>query len=339
MLGRYDGLLQGIVNPIVMLSPLTNEEAVLSSRIEGTQATVDEVLEHEAGMVSEHSKHEDIKEIINYRKALLSAQESLEYHPISMFLIRELHKILLDSVRGQNKKPGEVRKEQNWIGSPGCTIENASFVPPDPTGLAGYLENWERYAAGDEIDVLIQAGILHAQFEMLHPFNDGNGRLGRIIIPLFLFRKKAISRPMFYLSSYLENNRNEYYMKLRGISQNREWNEWLLFFLKAVTEQAVSNAQKVGAILALYEEMKVRIQGIAHSQHTIRLLDGLFNRPIFNTIDFIKDTGIPRPTATTLLRHIKINGIIKEIQEGKGRRAGIYCFPELLNIAEGKNRF
>lgn len=334
MLGRYDGLLRGIVNPTIMLSPLTNEEAVLSSRIEGTQATVDEVLEHEAGLVNPKSNHDDIMEIVNYRKALLSAQKHLEDNPVSMYLIREMHRILLDSVRGQNKSPGEIRTEQNWIGPAGCSIENASFVPPHPMQLSGCLENWEQYACADEIDAIIQAGILHAQFEMIHPFKDGNGRLGRLIIPLFLYQKGVISLPMFYLSSYLEGHRDEYYHRLRNISNNNEWNEWLEFFLNAVTEQAIVNVQKASKIIALYEEMKKHIQDITHSQFTIAILDGLFWSPIFNIVEFSKRTDVPRATAAAIIRNLKEHDIIEELKTGKGRAPSVFCFPKLLNIVE-----
>ncbi|KEJ91104.1 Fic family protein [Synergistes jonesii] len=334
MLGRYDGLLCGIVNPTIMLSPLMNEEAVLSSRIEGTQATVDEVLEHEAGLVSPKSNHEDIKEIINYRKALLSAQKHLEDKPVSMYLIREMHRILLDSVRGQNKSPGEVRNEQNWIGPAGCSMENASFIPPDPMQLSGFLENWEQYARANEKDAIIQAGVLHAQFEMLHPFKDGNGRLGRILIPLFLYQKKVISRPMFYLSSYLEGHRDEYYLRLRNISSNKEWNEWLEFFLNAVTEQAVANVRKAGQIMALYEEMKGRIQSITHSRFTVAVLDSLFWSPVFNVIEFAKNANVPRATVTTIIRKLKKHDIVKELKTGKGRSPSVYCFHSLLDIVK-----
>jgi len=169
-LARYDGLLQGIVNPAIMLSPLTNEEAVLSSRIEGTQATVDEVLEQEAGLLKEGEKYKDIQEIINYREALRSAHNYLEERPITLAFVRELHKVLLNSVRGQDKTPGEFRKDQNWIGQAGCSIEQASFVPPDPLHLVDYLNAWQAYLAVDDIDLLLQAAVVHAQFELLHPF-------------------------------------------------------------------------------------------------------------------------------------------------------------------------
>ena len=162
-LARYDGLLQGIVNPSVMLSPLTNEEAVLSSKIEGTQATVDEVLEQEAGLLKEGEKFKDIQEIVNYREALRSAHYYLEERPLNLSFVRELHKILLNSVRGQDKTPGEFRKDQNWIGKAGCSMEQASFVPPSPLQLQTYLEAWQKYVEFNDIDLLLQAAVMHAQ--------------------------------------------------------------------------------------------------------------------------------------------------------------------------------
>ena len=169
-LARYDGLLQGIVNPSIMLSPLTNQEAMLSSKIEGTQATVDEVLEYEAGIDKEAEKVNDIYEIINYRKALRDAHDSLSQRPITLGVIRELHKILLDSVRGRDKNPGQFRSDQNWIGRPGAKIEEATFIPPSPLQLQDYLEKWQIYVEGNDMDVLIQTAIIHAQFELIHPF-------------------------------------------------------------------------------------------------------------------------------------------------------------------------
>ena len=335
--GSYDGLLHGIVNPDVMLSPLTNEEAVLSSRIEGTQATVDEVLEHEAGLTKEGKKADDIKEIVNYRKALMSGWNALKENSITLHLMRALHKVLLVGVRGQNKNPGEFRKDQNWIGSLGCTIDQATFVPPNPMQLIDHLENWEQYASGDDIDVLIQTGILHAQFELLHPFKDGNGRIGRMIIPLFLFQKKALSQPMFYLSAYLEANRIEYYNKLQNISRHDDWNGWLEFFLKAVTAQANTNNLKVKNIMQLYDDMKLQIQNVTHSQFVIQVLDALFDRPIFRTSDFVLTMqGMTRQTAMSLLKQLKDADILHEIKSASGRKPAVLCFPALLNITEGK---
>ena len=339
-LARYDGLLQGIPNPSVMLSPLTTQEAVLSSKIEGTQATIDEVLEQEAGLIKEGEKFKDIQEISNYRKALYSAREYLKDYPIRLSFVRELHRILLDSVRGQDKTPGEFRKDQNWIGKYGCTIEQASFVPPNPLQLPDFLQVWERYLDSDDIDFLLQTAVVHAQFELLHPFKDGNGRIGRILIPLFLYQKKVLSQPMFYLSEYLESHREEYYARLKGVSVEQDWNGWIAFFLQAVIAQANQNGERVGAIQALYEEMKHAIQKVTHSQYTVHVLDAIFSKPIFRTSDLAaqlnREFGVHEKTTHGLLRQIKEAGILRELQPGSGRKPATFCFPRLINMAEGQ---
>jgi Fic family protein len=269
-----------------MLSPITAQEAVLSSRIEGTQATVDEVWEQEAGLVKEGQKYSDIQEILNYRKALFAAREHLHSYPIRLSLVRELHRILLSSnVRGEDKSPGEFRNSQNFIGKPGSAIDQATFVPPSPLQLLDHLQAWEKYLDFDEIDHLLQTAVVHAQFELLHPFKDGNGRIGRILIPLFLYQKSALSQPMFYLSEYLERNRDEYYQRLKAISAEKNWNGWIDFFLKGVATQAEQNGRRVRHILALYDEMKQTIQKTTHSQFTVHLLDAIFNKPTFRTVD------------------------------------------------------
>lgn len=339
-LARYDGLLQGIPNPAVMLSPLTTQEAVLSSKIEGTQATVDEVLEQEAGLLKEGQKYQDIQEISNYRLALFRSRDYLDGYPIRLGFVQELHRILMDSVRGQDKAPGEFRKDQNWIGRAGCAIEQASFVPPNPLRLMDYLQGWERYLDFDDIDFLLQTAVVHAQFELLHPFKDGNGRIGRILIPLFLYQKRALSQPMFYLSEYLENHRDEYYQRLKAISSEGDWNGWIAFFLRAVAVQAVQNSERVTAIKNLYDEMKVAIQEATHSQYSVHLLDALFSKPIFQTSDLakqlVKEYGVHEKTTPGLLRQLKDVGILREIRPGSGRRAAILCFPRLINRAEGR---
>lgn len=342
-LARYDGLLQGIPNPAVMLSPLTTQEAVLSSKIEGTQATVDEVLEHEAGLEKHGEKYKDIQEISNYRSALFQASEHLKSYPIRLSLILELHRILLDSVRGQGKTPGEFRKDQNWIGRAGCSMEEASFVPPSPLQLQDHLQAWQAYLDFDDADFLLQVAVVHAQFELLHPFKDGNGRIGRLLIPLFLFQKKALSQPMFYLSEYLEANRDEYYQRLNNISKEGDWNGWIVFFLKAITVQAKQNSDRVKTIMALYDDMKLRIHEITRSQYSVYLLDALFSKPIFKTTDLIQrfsqEYGIHEKTTPGLLRQLKEAGVLMELKAGSGRRAAVLCFPELLNLAERREVF
>lgn len=335
-LARYDGLLQGMVNPAVMLSPLTNQEAVLSSKIEGTQATVEEVLEHEAGQEYDLHKQADIQEILNYRQAMSLAAEALQERPLRLALVRALHRILMDSVRGQDKGPGEFRNTQNWIGPHGCTLETATYVPPDPLQLPGHLDAWERYLEIDDVDPLLQTAVVHAQFEILHPFKDGNGRIGRLLIPLFLFGKGRLSAPMFYLSAYLEAHRPEYYARLAAITREDDWTGWISFFLTAVAEQAKTNIVRVRAILALYERMKSEVREITHSQHSAQLVDALFDRPIFRIGDLAGRAEIPKPTAHALLKPLLEAGLLTQLREGAGRRAAILAFPELLNIAEGR---
>lgn len=335
-LARYDGLLQSVINPDVMLSPLTNQEAVLSSKIEGTQATVDEVLEYEAGIEFDPEKVHDIQEVVNYRETLKLAQSALSKQPLTLSLLRQMHGLLINSVRGADKSPGLFRVQQNWIGTPGCTIEQATFVPPSPLQLLDHLEAFERYLSADDVDPLIQVAVVHAQFELLHPFDDGNGRIGRLLIPLFLYQKRTLASPMFYLSEYLEAHREAYYAGLRGISQQGDWTGWVAFFLTAIHEQAETNTRRVRGILQLYEQMKQQVAELTRSQHAVRVLDTLFDRPIFAASEFVKRSGIPRPSALLFLRTLREAGILRVLREGSGRRSTLFVFPELLNRAEGR---
>jgi Fic family protein len=336
-IARYDGMLQGLVNPAILLSPLTTQEAVLSSKIEGTVATLDEVLEHEAGQDYDEAKTLDIQEIVNYRTALTLARETLEASSLSLSLLLQLHKILLNSVRGQNKTPGDFRKDQNWIGPRGCSLDEATFVPPSPLQLLDHLQAWEAYLRGDDVDPLIQAAIVHAQFEMIHPFKDGNGRIGRLLIPLYLYQKKVLGTPMFYLSEYLDEHYEDYYARLQAISQQGDWVGWIAFFLTAVKEQASKNLQKVRLTLDLYEEMKIKIAEVTHSQYSIHLLDAIFNRPVFQASHVVKQTGLPKQTLMPLLRIMRDSSILTVIREPSGRKPAILAFPALLNITEGRN--
>lgn len=335
-LAEYNGLLQAVANPAILLSPLTTQEAVLSSKIEGTQATIEEVLEHEAGEVYDERKETDIKEIQNYRHALRLAEEHTAAYGITLGLLLELHKILMDSVRGKDKAPGRFRKEQNWIGTYGCTIEQASFVPPSPLILDEHLHHWERYLKTDDFDVLAQTAIVHAQFEILHPFKDGNGRIGRLLIPLFLYAKKRLVRPMFYLSDYLEQNRTEYYARLKAISADGDWNGWIEFFLRGVVAQARLNNQKTRLILRLYDETLQRIATGTRSAHAPQLLDAIYAQPVFRASDLFARLGIPKPTVQSLVAKLLETGVIITLRPGSGRRPAIYAFAELINVAEGR---
>jgi Fic family protein len=202
--------------------------------------------------------------------------------------------------------------------------------------LLDHLEAWAAYLQGNDRDGLIQTAVMHAQFELIHPFKDGNGRIGRLLIPLFLFSKQMLSQPMFYLSGYLESHRDEYYARLRGISESGQWNEWVVFFLQALSRQAVDNTERIKGTLALYEDMKERIRTITHSQFTIQLLDALFDRPIFQSSDIVKRTGLTKQSVTPLLRQLRAAGVLHPLREASGRRPAVLAFPELLNIAEGR---
>jgi Fic family protein len=339
-LSRYDGILFSVPDPAILLSPMTTQEAVLSSRIEGTQATLNEVLRFEAGDEPEQeSRRFDIQEIINYRAALRRAQESLHSRPFNLNLLLDLHAQLLDSVRGRNKGRGHFRRVQNWIGSAGCNIEQADFVPPDPMVLMEYLDNWEKYYHSDRPDPLVQLAIVHAQFEIIHPFLDGNGRIGRILIPLFLFEKHLLSQPMFYLSAYFDQHRDEYVARLRALgSTAQSWNAWIEFFLAAVEAQALQNADKARDIKALYDRLKSQVIELTRSQFAVPLLDALFETPVFLSTH-VRLPGRKQPSrqaVAQLLRVLREEKILKVVREGSGRRAQVLALAELINLAEGR---
>lgn len=333
-LARYDGILQGIINPAVLLSPLTTNEAVISSKIEGTQASLEEVLKYEASPDVKTEKYDDITEIINYREAMRFAIQWMKEKPMTLNLFKQMHNILLDSVRGKDRGRGNFRTTQNYIGKPGSKIEEAIYIPPEPWGLINHLSNFEKYIHYDEKDRLVQLAIVHAQFEIIHPFLDGNGRLGRILIPLFLYEKKVLHSPMFYISEYLENNRDEYYAKLRAISEEKKWDDWIEFFLQAVVVQAKANSTKAKAILKLYEMKKDKLSELTHSQYVIKVLDTMFARPLFSTTDFIKISRIPKESAIRLLRLLKKENILATLREGKGRSPEILIFNKLFDIVQ-----
>lgn len=342
-IARYEGVLHGVPNPNVLLSPLTAQEAVLSSRIEGTQATLGEVLEFEAeGALDDEStpKKADIHEVLNYRQALNEATRLLATLPLSQRLICRTHEVLMQGVRGRNKAPGEYRRIANWIGAEGCSIENARFVPASAEELPERMSDWERYVHDDNVpDRLIQLAIVHAEFEAIHPFLDGNGRLGRLTIPLFLVSKGLLTRPNFYLSAYFDEHRDEYYARLLAVSRDDDWTGWCEFFLRALIAQAEVNQRKAQDILALYQARKDWIVEITRSQYAIRALDWIFARPIFRTSDFIATVDIPRPTAAKILRVVRDGGLLQEMRPAAGRRPAFLSFGELLNIAEGRIAF
>lgn len=336
-LARFDGILSHMRNPDLLRTPLMTREAVLSSKIEGTVVTVGEVLRFQAGDEPEsESKRLDFAEVSNYRRALRQAQDELVKRPFCLNLVLKLHATLLDSVRGYNKGPGSFRTMQNHIGRPGSSIEQAEFVPPDPLTLQAALSNWESYYHADDKDALVQLAIVHAQFEFLHPFQDGNGRIGRILVPLFLYNKKILSTPTFYLSEYLEEHRPEYIYWLRCLDQSpASWTAWCKFFLEAIAVQAERNAEKVQKILLLYEKLKLHMVESTNSKFAVPLLDAMYEHPVFQAGSLLDFEGMPqRQFLMRMLGKLVDERILKVLQHGSGRRATLYSLHALVGLCD-----
>ncbi|MCR9129279.1 MAG: Fic family protein [Alphaproteobacteria bacterium] len=335
-LARYDGALMHLRNPGLLLSPLMNNEAVLSSRIEGTQATLGDLYEADADAEPEEGKRDDILEIRNYRAAIQIGIESASQRGLTLSLLRELHQRLMTGVRGGDKRPGAFRNDQNWIGARGCSIDEARFVPPNPVVMVDALANWESYIASGWRDPIIGAAIAHAQFEIIHPFNDGNGRVGRMIIPLMLAQTDVIQSPNFYVSSYFEKHREEYYDRLLAISNHGAWTEWIIYFCNAVVEQSRENLERVQTLKSLYDEMSDAFVEATHSQHALSALNTFFARPVITGPQFQRSTGIThRPNALKILNQLEEAGLITCVRRGSGRRPSRYAMASVIAAAEG----
>ena len=337
-LARYDALLDVIPNPRLLLAPLMTREAVLSSRIEGTQATMGDVLQFEAGQAPvSPRRRDDIQEVLNYRTAMGQAERLLieDQMPLCQRVLKAAHNVLMQGVRGANKSPGEYRCIPNWIGPPGCDREEARFVPIAADQLPQAMAAWERYMHSEAPDRLVQLAILHVEFEALHPFLDGNGRLGRMLVPLFLWQVGLIRAPVFTMSAYLENHRDTYYDRLLAVSRDDDWTGWCGFFLEAIRQQAEDNLNKAQGILKLYDAMKDQVIQLTHSQHAIPALDWIFKCPIFKSTDFVSQANIPQTTARRILKCLRDNSICTTMVEPQGRQAAILAFPALLNLTEG----
>ncbi len=336
-LGSYNGALSAVLNPEVLLAPLTIREAVLSARIEGTQATMGEVYQFEAGQpAATPERKDDIDEILNYRRAMLHAEMMLKDLPLSLRVVREAHSILLSGVRGRDKSPGEYRRIPNWIGPPGCKIEEAKFVPVGAEKLGEAMDRWERFIHAEQPDLLVQAAVLHAEFEAIHPFLDGNGRLGRMLVPLFLWQRGLIGRPMFYISAYFEAHRDDYYDGLLAVSKDDDWTGWCRFFLSAVRAQSEDNLTKTKGILELYDRMKLRVSEATRSRYAIHALDWIFQNPVFSSKLFADGSEIPGPTARRVLNALVDREVLSVFRVSGGRRPAIFIFQDVLDVAEGR---
>ncbi len=339
-LGRYDVFLSSMINPNILLSPLFVQEAVLSSKIEGTQSTLTEVLAFEGGgshkNISEQKK-EDIKEVLNYRYTLQKATELLEKGiPLSQKVFKELHKELMRRLRGENKTSGAYRKIPVWIGADKSNIETARFIPIEANKIIDAMSAFEKFLHNNEhFDDLIKIAILHAEFEAIHPFLDGNGRLGRMIIPLYLWKNNLLNSPSFYISSYFEKNKERYYNLLLNVRKNNEWLQWCKFFVKGIIEQSIENLDKAKKINEYYNELKNKIPTIIDSQYGITALDFIFKKNYFNTTYFYKTACISKSTVRRILIAFEGEEILECIH-GAGRKPNFYIFKKLIDIADGK---
>ncbi len=333
-LGRLDGLLIHLPNPRLLGKTLLTKEAVLSSRIEGTRATINDIFEFEAKNdgYGKETETRDIHEILNYRKALDFGIRSLKNSPLSENLIKRLHRILLNSGRGQSNAPGEFRKTQVWIGNYSSSLETASYIPPPPNEIIPLFSNLEKYINSDsEKSELVQIAMAHYQFEAIHPFLDGNGRVGRLLISLFLYERKLLSHPFLYLSEFFEKNRSDYYSLLKNVSEKQDWGSWISFFLKGLNIQAIKTEKIAREILQLYDDYKEKITEI-RSMYAIKLLEIIFIYPVFS-FSLIKDKiGIKNDqTILNLIKKFVEAGLIDNVFKDV-KRNRLYKFTKLYEI-------
>lgn len=331
---RYDQMLKSMHNSEILLAPLRNQEAVISSRMEGTVSTMDEILKYEADYddTGDTSKvRSEVIETLLYQRTLRLAQHAMEQgQPLSESFIKMIHQRLLSFGRGASKSPGKFKIEQNYLADK--LKRNIMFVPISPEKLQEGLDGLFRYIEKSTHPILVKAALAHIEFEALHPFMDGNGRIGRMLITLMLWSSGTISLPHFYVSGYLEDNKDLYIDTMRNVSEKEDWESWCVFFLKAVEQQAISNLAIAENIRALYEEMKIVFSDILSSKWSVNALDFVFTNPVFRNNKFTANSGIPAPSAARFTRVLLENNLIVTIEEASGRRPALYSFEPLMQL-------
>ncbi|MCK4644804.1 MAG: Fic family protein [Candidatus Aminicenantes bacterium] len=332
-IGVLKSLSKLIPNPNLLVAPYVRKEAVQSSRIEGTQASLSDIFYYEAS--KEKPKHADVLEVLNYVRAMNYGLSRLKELPLSLRLVKEIHLKLMAGVRGEKMKPGEFRSTQNWIGPPGCSLADATYTPPPVPEMNEALGQWEKFLHSDNsIAPLIKCALMHYQFEAIHPFLDGNGRVGRLLITFYLYEKGYLKYPILYLSDFFERYQNEYYDLLLGVSQNGNWDAWLKYFIRGVAEQSKVAEETGHKILDLQKKYRQQLQKESVSTPVFQLLDMLFLNPFVSLPGVSDSLKITWPTAKASVERLVKLGILKEVSGRK--RSRIYCAEELLNIlAEG----
>lgn len=334
-LARYDQMLKNMHNSEILLAPLRNQEAVISSRMEGTVSTMDEILKYEADFdantVEAAHVRSEVVETFLYQRALKGSQAALESgQPLSQHLIRAAHQTLLSWGRGAAKSPGQFKTEQNFLAD--RQKKNILFVPISPERLQEGLDLLFQYIEQSHDVPLIKAAVSHVEFEALHPFKDGNGRIGRMIITLLLWSSKVISAPHFYISGFMEENKDLYIDTMREVSKSGNWTGWCLFFLEAVEKQAYRNLEIAENIRSLYETMKQEFSDALASKWSVNALDFVFTNPVFRNSRFTRASGIPTPSAARFARVLLEKGLLTTLEEASGRRPALYAFEPLLKL-------
>jgi Fic family protein len=330
LLGRLAGEGRRLPNPHLLIRPFVQREAVFSSRIEGTQSTLGELLASDAGAVVARSP-EDLREVGNYVAALEHGIARLKTLPLSVRLVRELHEKLMTGVRGHHAKPGELRRSQNWIGPPGSTLTQATYVPPPHEEMLDYLGAWEEFLHDESLPPLVQTALMHYQFEAIHPFLDGNGRVGRLLITLLLMQRGVLPLPLLYLSAFFEATRRDYYDSLRAVTERSAWEDWLLYFFNGVarqSEDALSRAERINQQL---DQWRKHVSGTGTGV-ALRLLDLLGTNPFITVRKAEAQLGVAFNTAATALRRLVGLRIVNQV--GDARRDRVFCAQALLDILE-----
>ena len=323
--GRLDGVTRTLPNPDLFVAMYVRREAVLSSQIEGTQSTLEDVLSYELDP-RQREVPEDVEEVVNYVRAMNYGLERLAELPLSLRLIREIHAELLSGTRGADKLPGEFRRSQNWIGPQNLSLAKATFVPPPVPEMTTALYNLEDFLhADDDLPMLVRCGLAHAQFETIHPFLDGNGRVGRLLITFQLVHGGVLHRPLLYLSHYINRHKAEYYDRLMAVRQDGNWEGWLRFFLRGVAETAEEATTTAEAIVRLQDEHRTLIKSEGLGLNGLRLLDLLFQRPLVN-VNLVQESLDVRTfaTANKLVERFEAIGILEEMTGGQRNRVFRY---------------
>lgn len=333
-ISRYDQMLLSLPNSELLLAPLRQNEAVISSRMEGTISTVDEVMIYEAESDDEGTSghvRDDVIEVALYSAVLRRAQAAVsEGNPINEGLIKNAHRILLSFGRGASKSPGEYKSEQNYVGDDRRKI--IYFKPISPMHLQPAMQDLLRFIETSQMLHLFKVAIAHVEFEALHPFNDGNGRIGRLLITLLLWKLGLIHKPHFYISAFFEIHKDEYIELMRNVSRDDDWTSWTAFFLNAIAEQAENNLQTAQRITALYDEMKEPFREMSGSKWHLAAQDSIFENPVFKNSQLIKRSGMPKHVATRITKLLHEGGLLRELRPASGRRGALYMFEPLMEI-------